>query len=127
MDSPFGDWFEAQFPAESGMLASRADEQLTDMIRLGKAAEAEQATRRIRRDQERAALMAWQAAEKLHPACMGGTTLTDEEREDLLMWRTECLRQCGGATDGGDPEAAGRWSGRASRADAMMQRLGGER
>ena len=80
MDSPFGDWFDAQFPPESGMLASRTDEQLTDMIRLGNAAEAELATRRIRRDQERAALMAWQAAEKLHPACMGGTTLTDEER-----------------------------------------------
>ena len=69
MDSPFGDWFDAQFPPESGMLASRSDEQLTDMIRLGKAAEAEQATRRLRREQERAALMAWQAAEQLNPAC----------------------------------------------------------
>jgi hypothetical protein len=69
MDSPFGDWFDAQFPPEPGALASRSDKQLNDMIRLGKAAEAEQASRRLRRDQERAALMAWQAAAALNPAC----------------------------------------------------------
>jgi hypothetical protein len=50
-------------------------------------------------------------------------TLTDEEREDLQMWATECLRQCSGATDGGDWDAAERWSGRAARAAAMLQRL----
>ena len=53
--------------------------------------------------------------------------LTDAEREDVRMWMTECLRQCSAATDGGDPEAAERWSGRATRAAAMLERQGGER
>ena len=56
-----------------------------------------------------------------------GDTLTDEEREDLLMWMTECLRQCSAATDGNDLDAAERWSGRAARAAALLERLGGER
>ena len=51
-------------------------------------------------------------------------TLTDAEREDVRMWMTECLRQCSAATDGGDREAAERWSGRATRAAALLERLG---
>jgi hypothetical protein len=54
-----------------------------------------------------------------------GGTLTDEDREDLHMWLCECLRLCSSATDGGDPEAAERWSGRAVRAAAMLERQGG--
>ena len=53
-----------------------------------------------------------------------GDTLTDAEREDVRMWMTECLRQCSAATDGGDREAAERWSGRATRAAALLERLG---
>ena len=54
-------------------------------------------------------------------------TLTDAEREDVRMWMTECLRQCSAATDGNDWDAAERWSGRASRASALLERLGGKR
>jgi hypothetical protein len=50
-------------------------------------------------------------------------TLTDEEREDLQMWISECLRQCRNATDGNDWDAAERWSGRAARAAKMLERL----
>jgi hypothetical protein len=49
--------------------------------------------------------------------------LTDEERADLQMWEAECLRQCSGATDGGDLDAAERWSGRAARAVGLLERL----
>lgn len=52
--------------------------------------------------------------------------LTDEELEDIRMWRTECQRQCGAATAGNDSDAAERWSGRAARAAALLERLGGE-
>lgn len=48
--------------------------------------------------------------------------LTDAELEDIRMWRTECQRQCGGATDGGDQELAERWSGRAERAAHILTR-----
>jgi len=50
-------------------------------------------------------------------------TLTDEEREDLQMWISECLRQFRNATDGNDWDAAERWSGRAARAAKMLERL----
>lgn len=53
--------------------------------------------------------------------------LTDAEREDLAMWLAECLRQCSAATDGGNEELADRWQGRANRAAAMLERLGGGR
>lgn len=63
-------------------------------------------------------------AERLrnYPANPDSSTLTDAEREDLRMWRTECLRQFADATDGGDPEAAERWSGRAERAAQILTR-----
>ena len=53
----------------------------------------------------------------------GEPALTDAEREDLAMWRAECLRQCSAATDGGNEELAERWQGRANRAAAMLERL----
>ena len=52
-------------------------------------------------------------------------TLTDAEREDLQMWLAECLRQCSTATEGANEELAERWQGRAKRAAAMIERLGG--
>ena len=54
-------------------------------------------------------------------------TLTDAEREDLQMWLAECLRQCSTATEGANEELAERWQGRAKRAAAMIERLGGGR
>lgn len=53
--------------------------------------------------------------------------LTDAEREDLQMWLAECLRQCSTATEGANEELAERWQGRAKRAAAMIERLGGGR
>ena len=53
--------------------------------------------------------------------------LTDAERSDLQTWLAECLRQCSTATEGGDEELASRWQGRATRAAAMLERLGGGR
>jgi hypothetical protein len=52
--------------------------------------------------------------------------LTDEERVDVAMWMSECLRQCSLATDGGNEEVAERWSQRAKRAAALLERVGGE-
>ena len=52
-------------------------------------------------------------------------TLTDEERVDVAMWMSECLRQCSLATDGGNEEVAERWSQRAKRAAALLERVGG--
>lgn len=54
-----------------------------------------------------------------------GSILTDAEREDLQMWLAECLRQCSTATEGANEELAERWQGRAKRAAAMIERLGG--
>ena len=53
--------------------------------------------------------------------------LTDAEREDLREWLAECLRQCSTATEGANEELAERWQGRAKRAAAMLERLGGGR
>ena len=51
-------------------------------------------------------------------------TLTDEERVDVAMWLSECLRQCSLATDGGSEEVAERWRHRSERAARMLERLG---
>lgn len=76
MSSPFEDWFDKQFPAQPSAMAARSEDELQNIIAAGKAAEAEQRARRVRAEMERAALYAWQAAEKLNPACatqVGGT------------------------------------------------------
>ena len=52
--------------------------------------------------------------------------LTDEEQDDLRVWLAECLRQASIATEGANVELAERWQGRAKRAAAMLERLGGE-
>lgn len=52
--------------------------------------------------------------------------LTDAERDDLRVWLAECLRQASTATEGANHELAERWQGRAKRAAAMIDRLGGE-
>ena len=57
----------------------------------------------------------------------GQPVLTDAEQADLQTWLAECLRQCSTATEGGNEELAERWQGRAARAVAMLERLGGER
>jgi hypothetical protein len=49
--------------------------------------------------------------------------LTDEERVDLAMWLSECLRQCSLAADGGSDEVAERWRRRSERAAQMLERL----
>ena len=49
--------------------------------------------------------------------------LTDEERVDVAMWLSECLRQCSLATDGGNEEVAERWRHRSERAARMLERL----
>jgi hypothetical protein len=49
--------------------------------------------------------------------------LTDEERVDVAMWLSECLRQCSLATDGGSEEVAERWRNRSERAAQMLERL----
>ena len=69
MSGPFGDWFDQQFPVTPGALADKTDEELAEMLEAGLLAANEQAVRRLRRDQQRAALYAWQAAAKLNPAC----------------------------------------------------------
>ena len=48
-----------------------------------------------------------------------------QERADLKMWLAECLRQASTATEGCNEELAERWQGRAKRAAAMIERLGG--
>ena len=53
-------------------------------------------------------------------------TLTDAERDDICVWLAECLRQASTATEGCNEELAERWQGRAKRAAAMIERLGGE-
>jgi hypothetical protein len=67
--SAFGDWFDAQFPPVPSAMASRSEDELQAIISAGRAAEAERLSRRVRAEMERAALMAWQAAERLNPAC----------------------------------------------------------
>lgn len=69
MSSAFGDWFDAQFPAMPSAMTGRSEDELQNIIAAGKAAEAEQRSRRVRAEIERAALYAWQAAERLNPAC----------------------------------------------------------
>jgi hypothetical protein len=49
--------------------------------------------------------------------------LTDEERVDVAMWLSECLRQCSLAADGGSEEVAERWRLRSERAAQMLERL----
>jgi hypothetical protein len=49
--------------------------------------------------------------------------LTDEERVDVAMWLSECLRQCSLAADGGSEEVAERWRHRSERAAQMLERL----
>ena len=66
--SAFGDWFDAQFPPMPSAMASRSEDELQAIISAGRAAEAERLSRRVRAEMERAALYAWQAAEKLNPA-----------------------------------------------------------
>ena len=56
----------------------------------------------------------------------GEPTLTDAERDDICVWLAECLRQASTATEGCNEELAERWTGRAKRAAAMIERLGGE-
>lgn len=57
----------------------------------------------------------------------GQPVLTDAERADLQTWLAECLRQCSTATAVGRSGSAARWQGRATRAAAMLARLGGVR
>jgi len=59
--SAFGEWFDAQFP-DDGRFAELSDEALSDMAEDGRDAEQELRRRNMRREQERAALYAWQAA-----------------------------------------------------------------
>jgi hypothetical protein len=61
MDSAFGKWFDAQFPND-GRFDGVSDEALSDLAEDGRDAEQELLRRKIRREQERAALYAWQAA-----------------------------------------------------------------
>lgn len=69
MSSPFGDWWDAQFPAEPGALAGKTTDELLDMVVAGSRAQDELDRRQDRLNMERAALMAWQAAATLNPAC----------------------------------------------------------
>lgn len=69
MSSPFGDWFDAQFPPMPGKLSGKTTDELLDMVVAGSRAQDELDRRQDRLNMERAALYAWQAAEKLTPAC----------------------------------------------------------
>jgi hypothetical protein len=66
MESVFGKWFDAQFPKDT-RFADLTDDVLGDMVAAGKDAEWELLNRRVRREQERAALYAWQAAPQVTP------------------------------------------------------------
>jgi hypothetical protein len=68
MNSPFGDWFDAQFPPQSGAMSDKTTDELLDMVVAGSRAQEELSRRQDRHNMESAALMAWQAAEKLNPA-----------------------------------------------------------
>jgi hypothetical protein len=61
MSSSFSKWFDAQF-SDDGRFPHLTDEALSDMAEDGRDAERELLRRKIRREQERAALYAWQAA-----------------------------------------------------------------
>ena len=61
-----------------------------------------------------------------HAAEIARLRLTDAERDDICVWLAECLRQASTATEGCNEELAERWTGRAKRAAAMLERLGGE-
>ena len=67
--SAFGDWFDAQFPPTLGALSKKTTDELLDMVVAGSRAQDELDRRQDRMNMERAALYAWQAAEKLNPAC----------------------------------------------------------
>jgi len=63
MSSAFSKWFDAQFP-DDGRFPELSDEALSDMAAAGREAERELLRRTIRREQERAALYAWQVPEQ---------------------------------------------------------------
>jgi hypothetical protein len=63
MSSAFGEWFDAQFP-DDGRFLELSDAVLSDMAEDGRDAERELRRRSVRREQERAALYAWQAAQQ---------------------------------------------------------------
>jgi len=62
--SAFGQWFDAQFP-DDGRFSELSDETLSDIAQDGRDAEQELRRRNMRREQERAALYAWQAAPRV--------------------------------------------------------------
>ena len=66
MESAFGKWFDAQFPND-GRFGELCESALSDLAQDGRDAEQELLRRKIRREQERAALYAWQAAAKELP------------------------------------------------------------
>ena len=63
--SAFGDWFDAQFPSEPGVLAGKTTDELLDMIVAGSRAQGELGRRQDRRNMERAALSAWMARQAM--------------------------------------------------------------
>jgi hypothetical protein len=71
-------------------------------------------------------IMSWEQADQIikdQRAEIDRLRLTDEERVDVAMWLSECLRQCSLATDGGSEEVAERWRHRSERAERMLERL----